>query len=91
MYECHITLFGNRKETEEKVKSLKLDGWHFSAIDGDPDLGDGVKCYLTKHYGAEYGCDKVISYLDSMADYIAGHGLGSIRRKVEVIIYDKRY
>jgi len=91
MYECHITFFGDRKVIEGKVNNLKLDGWHFSAIDGDPDLGDGVKCYLTKHYGAEYGCEKVISYLDSMADYLGGFGLNSIRRKVEVIIHDKRY
>ncbi len=90
MYECHITLYGDRKAIEKKVKALHLD-WHFSAIDGDPDLGEGVKCYLTKHYSEVHKLEAIISQMTTVANYLKGFDLCPIRKKIEVIIYDQHY
>ena len=85
-FESHITCLGH----EEKVKEVgKAMGWSFSKIDGDPVLGQGVKCYLTRH----------------ARDYVKLHGdmmqvkrelqdkdvnVPVLRTKIELIMHDER-
>ena len=47
-FECHITTtMPNIVRVEEFAKANP--DWKFSVIDGDPALGSGRRCYLTKH------------------------------------------
>ncbi len=86
-YECHITLVGDRRKLEPLVKQT---GWKFSAIDGDPTLGDGVKCYATMHYNAKREEFEVLGLLHKTADRLRDQGAEVIRRKIDRVIYDDR-
>ncbi len=90
-YECHVTIETEHKALVQKVvEKLK---WKFSAIDGDPSLGDGVKCYATRHFNARLPADDVVTELHRVAqaiDYGCANGAKILRRKVELVIYDDR-
>lgn len=86
-YECHITLEGNRTSTKSKVEAI---GWKFSAIDGDPVLGDGVKCYATKHYNERFTENEVTEKVCNAAEMLQDAGMTVTRRKVELVIFDDR-
>lgn len=85
-YECHVTMVGVPDQIRPYVEFLK---WKFSAIDGDPVLGDGVKCYATKHFNERMTPQVVQQILFEVADHLAKH-CTVIRRKVELVIYDDR-
>lgn len=68
----------------------KYSDWKFSAIDGDPSLGDGVKCYATRHFNPRTGDAVVLQILTDTAKRLADNGAEVIRRKVERIIFDDR-
>ncbi len=85
-YECHITI-----EEPDKVKArvaVESMGWKFSAIDGDPALGAGVRCYATRHYNAARGAYGIIGITSHTAQCLADMGLHITRRKVELVIFD---
>src|SRR6185312_10268672 len=86
-YECHITLDDDPDNTKYFVE---LTNWKFSCISGDIVLGDGVKCYATKHFNVKKHVDNVLYELHQMADFLQVCGLNVIRRKVEHVIYDDR-
>lgn len=88
-YECHVTIeSANRYMTEMKVLSV---GWTFSAIDGDPILGEGVKCYATKHFNStKNNVEEVIAFVDFAAASIHDSVSKVVRRKVELVLYDNR-
>lgn len=86
-YECHITMLGDPKKVEPLVKSLK---WKFSAIDGDPTLGDGIKLYATRHYNSRMEQGRVLDELLITATKLEEFGIEVIRRKIELVIYDDR-
>lgn len=88
-YECHITIeSANQHMSEMKVMSV---GWTFSAIDGDPVLGKGVKCYATKHFNStKNSLEEVIAFVDFAAAAINDSVSKVIRRKVELVVYDTR-
>jgi hypothetical protein len=86
-YECHVTMLGNPDDIRPIVEETK---WKFSAIDGDPVLGDGIKCYATMFFKGHMRDTDVINILHGVADHIAFQGVNVIRRKVERVIYDDR-
>lgn len=89
-YELHITCKGKPEEVKPLVED-KL-GWRFSNIDGDPDLGEGVKCYATRQLNAnKMMFNEVIAYLAAHADMLREEGVGVWREKIELVIYDNRH
>lgn len=87
-YECHITMLGHTPELEKLVKGF---GWLYSKIDGDPNLGAGVKCYATIQLNVgQYTQDQVISILEEIAERLAKEGAKVLRTKVELVVYDNR-
>ncbi len=87
-FECHITMLGDPKEIEPLVKNT---GWKFSAINGDPVLGDGIKCYATMLFSSLLKDDSYcLNQLISTAVALEGLGVKVLRRKVERVIYDDR-
>lgn len=88
MYECHITLeLTNIAYIEELIESM---GWKFSKIDGDPVLGEGVKCYATAHFNASKNVSEVIEEMSHVAGSLHVCGYKVIRQKVELIVYDTK-
>lgn len=87
-YECHITMLGDKDTIRIPVE---LRHWKFSAIDGDPTLGDGIKCYATRHFNYKLPEEEVLTRLELMANYLRDTcGIEVIRRKIERVIYDDR-
>lgn len=86
-FECHITMLGNPSDIRPHVEEFK---WKFSAIDGDPSLGDGIKCYATRHFNAKKDTKDVLRELHLTADFLVMRGINVIRRKLERIIFDDR-
>lgn len=86
-YECHITIKGDPCKI---FSSIEKAGWKYSAIDGDPDLGKGVKCYATKQFNKRLSIDNIILKLKATADLIKElSGAKILRKKIELVIYDK--
>ena len=88
-YEAHITMLGKPATIKPLVESL---GWKFSAIDGDPVLGPGLKCYATTFFNPKkLSKEKAINELDNAAITLAyQHGVKVTRRKIELVIFDDR-
>jgi hypothetical protein len=91
-YECHITISpGCANLVQEIVKIKKLVEstiqWKFSMIEGDPDLGLGMRCYATKWFKTLEGADNGIhkAALDLMLN-----GLTLERKKIEKVVHDWR-
>ena len=85
-YECHVTMEGEAATVRPQVE---LIGWKFSAIDGDPILGRGVKCYATKHFNARMPENEVVAVLGYAATLLREQGLKVIREKVELVLHDR--
>lgn len=89
-YESHITFLGNKHLIKTLVEGHK---WKFSCIDGDPILGDGVKCYATKQFNLRKGELRIINELNEIANDITkrfGDDVKVIRKKIEKVVYDMR-
>lgn len=86
-YECHVTMLGNPDTIRPLVEAAK---WKFSAIDGDPVLGDGIKCYATRMFNNRMSKDTVIEKLGTVSGYLLAHGCKVLRNKVELVIFDDR-
>lgn len=90
-YEVHITLLETDKRAIENLrKEVEEHKWKFSVIDGDPTLGDGIKCYATRHYNVRKGEDTVLNELMRFAVHLSKTGYQVIRRKIEKVIFDDR-
>lgn len=90
-YELHITIEGVPDEVKPHV--VASTGWTFSAIDGDPVLGVGVKCYATRHIPAhlEIVEDEVLRHLTDEVERLEELGCKVIREKVELVMHDRRF
>lgn len=92
LYEAHITF---DFAVAEWVKKRHTAKWKFSIIDGDPNLGDKVFCYLTSYD------DDPFCLLERMKDEIFIVSLhfprelydefgSNLRMKIERIVYDTK-
>lgn len=94
-YECHITFLppdgrdpiGNAIATKYLVL---LEGWLYSHINGDPDLGKGLKSYATCQYNTRVPLPKIKERMSAVADKLRKGGCKVLRKKIEKIIYDER-
>lgn len=86
-YEAHVTMFGDREWLETVTKSLH---WKFSAIDGDPNLGDGVKLYATIQLPKRIGEEAAIKTLHTVALVLEKTGAKILRKKIELVLFDER-
>lgn len=86
-YECHITL--ESKHPHSLRETLEALGWKFSAVDGDPNLGSGVKCYATRQYNSErVALHHVIEIVKDLAENLRLQNYKVLREKVELVVYD---
>jgi hypothetical protein len=85
-YEAHVTFTGPRV-FEDLVKH---HNWRYSAIDGDANLGDGVKQYATRQYNSRLEVGEIIHLLDEMAKILSDNGASVVRVKLEAVLYDSR-
>lgn len=86
-YECHITMMGKPLDLKKHVEERK---WKFSAIDGDPSLGDGIKCYATRHYNSKIPKDEVLRQMINTANFLRFLDIDVIREKIELVIHDTK-
>jgi len=96
-YELHVTM---QAEEDGRLKSgirarvrraVEECGWRFSVIDGDINLGDGLKMYATRQMNRRSVEEGVVALLHQTADALATTpGVTVVRRKVERVIYDDR-
>lgn len=90
-YECHVTMLEGKGDKE----ALKLivegqSGWRFSAIEGDINLGSGVKFYATRQFNSKLRAAEVIDKLTDMGKLMRSVGAEVLREKVEIVIFDTR-
>lgn len=88
-YEVHITFECKDKETAKKV--INANKWIFSSIDNDITLGQGIKCYATRHFNKRKSVDYVKDCIIDM-DYllVKDANVKVLRHKIELVIYDKK-
>lgn len=89
-YECHVTMLAGTTLRGQLRHMVEQNGWKFSAIDGDINLGDGTKFYATRQFNAKLGDEEVTRRLLDMASYLERSGAEILRRKVETVIFDDR-
>ncbi len=87
-WELHVTMEGLPRTLKQKVESV---GWKFSAIDGDPILGAGVKCYATSHLNKKVPLEAAIALLTETGSALRKIGCNVTREKVESVDFDRRY
>ena len=85
-YELHITMEGDAKRIQHFVEMMH---WKFSAIDKDPVLGEGVKCYATIHLHRDTNYDSILAQLNHTANGLIDYGCEVIRKKIEFVQYDE--
>lgn len=89
-YEMHVTFTGPSDEIRHYRKLVESSKWRYSSIDGDANLGDGVKRYATRQMNARTPVSEVTQLVKDMAAHLEKHGAIILRRKVEKVIYDDR-
>ncbi len=87
-YEMHVTMEGKATDLKTLVQSM---GWVFSAIDGDPVLGKGLRCYATLQISTRKFSQEAAeaAVLKCGAD-LRALGVNVTREKVELVLFDRR-
>mgnify|MGYP001233656219 CR=1 FL=1 len=85
-YECHITI-GDAQQFVIIQSIVQANGWKFSRITNDPDLGDTTFCYATRWFD---NLDVAIQNVKDTADIFEDAKLIVIRRKIEQVVSDVR-
>lgn len=86
--ECHITLDGPAQFQAAKKLGEEY-GFHFSKINGDEEMGPGIKGYLTRSSNKEFNFEFHAKLL-AMCERLEFAGIHWARRKIESIIVDER-
>lgn len=91
-YESHITYIPKNVQAEDRIAAIAEEkGWKLSRIDGDPVLGGGVKCYLTKH-SEDFELLRIEMRSMSVEVQFLGHrDVQVLREKIEHVIIDRVY
>lgn len=90
-YEAHITMQSDAIYRDNIRRFVEKNKWKFSAIDGDINFGDGVKCYATRQFKQSRSAEDLIEELKNMAVRCSTlRGVKILRRKIECVIYDDR-
>lgn len=89
-YELHITMDGSKEILEPLVNRMP-NRWTFSAIDGDPIMGKGVKCYATKHYRISVTRNQVMGHLIQAVNFLKQRNVVITREKIELVLHDIRH
>lgn len=87
-YECHITMEAD--EPNALRAPVAHIGWLFSAIDGDPNLGNGVKCYATRQFKGSLSEGFVRHQMATAVLELEGMGCKVLRSKIECVVYDTK-
>lgn len=89
-FEAHITVEKMQLQAARAVIGDFDQDWvqHYSAIDGDPVLGKGVKGYVTFH-GMDL--EKVLARLNTLVKKLEDNGVIVLRKKIEVVVLDERF
>lgn len=91
-YECHITIEQLPNQSREHVRqAVERTGWKFSAIDGDPVLGNKVLCYATRHFANQMAPGDVSQRMNIVAEDLSTNQLKVVRQKVELVVYDTKW
>ena len=86
-YECHVTFLVDSPEPPSNIPR----GWKFTGrIAGDPDLGEGVRAYLTRHLPQSVGIPQAVNQLEMAASRLRFLGYKVLRLKVELVLHDSR-
>jgi hypothetical protein len=86
-YECHITVACKDRHVAAGVAADRTNPWKYSQIDGDPVLGQKVFAYLTKH---DTNYVRLYSNMKAAVGALSQQGVGVVREKIELIMYDTK-
>ena len=88
-FEAHLTVETSYKD---QIKAIgEKHKWKYSEINGDPDLGPGTRCYLTKHYKHDDNFHSITNELDYVLYEIRGEvKFTKVRHKIELVMFDLR-
>lgn len=90
-YECHITLSTETNKSKDDLKCIvESIGWVFSCIDNDIVLGQGIKCYATKHFNKKFDIAYIMNEVVKASKNISYLGGKVIREKIELVLYDTK-
>lgn len=87
-YECHVTM--PHLPSADGIMLARHTGWTYSAI-GDPVVGPGTRSYLTKQFNANLSEVAVLRALDAVVAHVRLLGFPVERKKIELVVYDKRF
>jgi hypothetical protein len=86
-FECHITITPGPLKLVDIQQIVQDQGWKFSCIQGDPDLGDSSFCYATRWFDDK---QHAITTTHMFKDRFEKLNLTIVRVKVEQVVHDSR-
>lgn len=84
-FESHVTVKKPKDPTEYEEIAKRL-GWHTSAIDGDPEMGDRVFFYFTRRGSSK---EQLLKAIDVLRAALGERTV--LREKIEEIVWDTTY